>query len=792
MMEKDLSRRAFLGLGATAAVAAGAGLAGCAPQSTPASGGSDAGAGAQGVPPTEYKPDFLTPPPVPTDIAEEKDCDVLVIGMGLAGTAAAKEAAEAGKKVIVLEKQPEDSYAVISMAGDFGVVGSQIQKNLGIEWAPKEDILNEFVKETGGRCDTWMINYWYDHSGEDFDWFIENADYEVLESTAADRKTDKENYIRPKCFPKLETYNYKEELYPYFHGTITTNPNMQWACQAAFNDAVGAGAELIYEAEGEQLIVDESGTVTGAYAKTPNGYLKVNAKATVICCGDYGGNPEMRHYYAPWGCGQKVGHSGVRIGVRMYPLETRELAVEAVAAGFSLTEAAELAGCSRTAVVNWAKAAGVAPPPRKKAVYLPFDRKMELVARLEAGERAADLAAEAGVTAAAVSGWRRRLREEGALSLMTDSDIAARAPEPREAPSELEELRARCEELELRNAVLEGTIDILKKDPGADLSALTAAERAALADRLRGRFGLRAALAALSLPRSTFYDRLAAASAPDPYAALRPLVRAAFEASGGAYGYRRVRAELARGAGAPQRARGAAGLDPARPVAVSEKVVRRIMAEEGLRARAPRAARYSSYAGEEGRAAAPNLLLVDAGRDLHDFSAAAPGEVLVTDITEFRLPDDPRKVYLSPAVDLFDGDVAAFSVGTSPSKALVAEMLAGAVAAAGGGFTLHSDRGWHYRTPDWVRACGEAGVERSMSRKGHSPDNAACEGFFGRLKVEFFHGRDWRGVSAERFAAELAEWIRWYREGRLKAFDEGGRKVYDTIAGRRRRLGLAA
>ena len=44
----------------------------------------------------------------------------------------------------------------------------------------------------------------------------------------------------------------------------------------------------------------------------------------------------------------------------MYPLETRELAVEAVAAGFSLTEAAELAGCSRTAVVNWAKAAGVA------------------------------------------------------------------------------------------------------------------------------------------------------------------------------------------------------------------------------------------------------------------------------------------------------------------------------------------------------------------------------------------------------------------------------------------------
>ena len=175
-----------------------------------------------------------------------------------------------------------------------------------------------------------------------------------------------------------------------------------------------------------------------------------------------------------------------------------------------------------------------------------------------------------------------------------------------------------------------------------------------------------------------------------------------------------------------------------------------------------------------------------------EIAAANPGSIIAG---QFSNPANPRAHYESTGPEIWrdtDGDVAAFSVGTSPSKALVAEMLAGAVAAAGGGFTLHSDRGWHYRTPDWVRACGEAGVERSMSRKGHSPDNAACEGFFGRLKVEFFHGRDWRGVSAERFAAELAEWIRWYREGRLKAFDEGGRKVYDTIAGRRRRLGLAA
>ena len=51
---------------------------------------------------------------------------------------------------------------------------------------------------------------------------------------------------------------------------------------------------------------------------------------------------------------------------------------------------------------------------------------------------------------------------------MTEDEIRAAAPEPAEPPSELEELRRRCGELELENAILRGTVDILKKDPGAD------------------------------------------------------------------------------------------------------------------------------------------------------------------------------------------------------------------------------------------------------------------------------------------------------------------------------------
>ena len=53
---------------------------------------------------------------------------------------------------------------------------------------------------------------------------------------------------------------------------------------------------------------------------------------------------------------------------------------------------------------------------------------------------------------------------------------------------------------------------------------------------------------------------------------------------------------------------------------------------------------------------------------------------------------------------------------------------------------VHSDRGCHYRWPEWINLMDTAGLTRSMSKKGCSPDNSACEGFFGRLKNEMFYG----------------------------------------------------
>ncbi len=300
--------------------------------------------------------------------------------------------------------------------------------------------------------------------------------------------------------------------------------------------------------------------------------------------------------------------------------------------------------------------------------------------------------------------------------------------------------------------------------------ALTDREKAELVGALRTRHRLNDLLGALGMVRSSYQCQVAAMAEPDKYAELRGRVRAAFEESDSRYGYRRICLEL---------------YDEDGGAAASEKVIARIMREEGLVAKAPKRRRaYSSYAGEISEAP-ENLPLREDGT--HDFSAGAPNEKWLTDVTEFSIP--AGKVYLSPIVGGLDGMVVSHALSTSPNTELANSSLLAACATLPEGEhpICHSDRGSHYRWPGWIAICEGHGLVRSMSRKGRSPDNAACEGFFGRLKVEFFHGRDWSGVTAEEFMDEPGAYIRRYNERRIK-LTLGGLNPIQY----RRKMGLAA
>ena len=129
-------------------------------------------------------------------------------------------------------------------------------------------------------------------------------------------------------------------------------------------------------------------------------------------------------------------------------------------------------------------------------------------------------------------------------------------------------------------------------------------------------------------------------------------------------------------------------------------------------------------------------------------------------------------MYLSPIVDCFDGAVVSWTLTTAPNAEMANGMLRRALESTPPedrkGPMIHSDCGLHYRWPEWISICEQAGVARSMSRKGCGPDNSTIEGFFGRLKVEAFRGVDWGGVTIDGFMDEIGRYIRWCNEKRIK------------------------
>lgn len=297
--------------------------------------------------------------------------------------------------------------------------------------------------------------------------------------------------------------------------------------------------------------------------------------------------------------------------------------------------------------------------------------------------------------------------------------------------------------LALEIDIMKRTEEILKKGPGADQSKLTNKEKTMLIDALRSEYPLPMLIKRFGIARSSYHYQRNALSLPDKHAQTRIDTRRIFGENSGRYGYRRIHAMLRRSG-----------------MKISEKVVQRIMKEESLFIVCKRRRKYSSYRGE-GLPAADNLL----NRDFH---ADVPNEKWLTDITEFHLP--AGKVYLSPIIDCFDGLITSWAIGTSPDAELVNTMLDRAVATLGKEERplVHSDRGGHYRWPGWLSRMEAAGLTRSMSKKAYTPDNAACEGFFGRLKNEMFYNKSWHNVTTSEFMDILDRYLVWYNERRIK------------------------
>lgn len=379
--------------------------------------------------------------------------------------------------------------------------------------------------------------------------------------------------------------------------------------------------------------------------------------------------------------------------------------------------------------------------PKREVKSYTFEQKRDAVvdfeARSGAGQAVMD---EHGVSRTAIYKWKRELLGNGRGQMRKGRQGSPEIDELEQRKSELEEQIYR---LELERDILEGTVEIIKKDPSADPKTMTNREKTILVGALIEKRKLADILDVLELPRSSYYYQLQSISAKDKHESLRARIAEIFDASKRRYGYRRVWMAL-----------------KSEGTRVSEKVVCRLMKEAGLIAKRGKKRKYSSYAGEIGEA--PDNIVK------RDFHADAPNRLWLTDVTEFKIP--AGKVYLSPVIDCFDGMVVSWVASTSPTAEMANTMLKCAVSTLEGDEhpVIHSDRGGHYRWPGWISICDDAKLTRSMSKKGCSPDNSACEGFFGRMKVEMFYCESFAGWSLAEFMDAIDSYINWYNNERIK------------------------
>ena len=233
------------------------------------------------------------------------------------------------------------------------------------------------------------------------------------------------------------------------------------------------------------------------------------------------------------------------------------------------------------------------------------------------------------------------------------------------------------------------------------------------------------------------------------------MIKSIFHEHRGRYGYRRITAEMCN-----------------RGFELNHKTVQRLMTEMALKSQI-RKVRYRSYRGEVGRIA-PNIVN-------RDFKAPAPNRKWATDVTQINI--GAEKIYLSPILDMFNGEIISYNISRSPNLEQVFDMLDKAFSRFEclDGLVLHSDQGWQYQHYGYRKRLEEHGVIQSMSRKGNCLDNAVAENFFGIMKSELLYAEKFE--SAEAFIKALEEYIDYYNNKRIKSRLKGKSPVqYRTLS----------
>lgn len=149
-----------------------------------------------------------------------------------------------------------------------------------------------------------------------------------------------------------------------------------------------------------------------------------------------------------------------------------------------------------------------------------------------------------------------------------------------------------------------------------------------------------------------------------------------------------------------------------------------------------------------------------------DFTAHEPETKWVTDITEVVTQEG--KLYLCVVLDLYSKLVVGWSMHHRQDRHMVVRAVQMAVwqRQSNSEVILHSDRGGQFISGTYQKFLGGNALVSSMSAVGHCADNAACEGFFGLLKRERVHHRNYRTRDEAR--ADLFDYLERFHNPRMR------------------------
>lgn len=219
-----------------------------------------------------------------TEFEAEYDTEVCVCGHGYAGITCARELAEQGHKVILIEKVKEASYSAIG--NEFAALNAAILKERGVPYVDPVEFYQNFMLASQNIANQDLVMKFAQNSEATTNWYLSELTTEDFDTMTTAYFPEAEGQLR-----QVGQLKFWPSVCSFYGGCNQTKIQ-------GYNRKVAQehGAQILFGTSAYYVIMKD-GAVAGVVGKTDTGYIKINCKAAVLATGGFGSNSEMMNYF---------------------------------------------------------------------------------------------------------------------------------------------------------------------------------------------------------------------------------------------------------------------------------------------------------------------------------------------------------------------------------------------------------------------------------------------------------------------------------------------------------------